>query len=949
MRLVIFIFLSILFCPTVFAGEPPTEPILRLETGMHTAVVRRIGVDASESYLVSASMDKTLRLWSLPDLHLLKTLRVPIGAGDEGKLYATAISPNAELIAAAGWTGWDWDGTASIYIFNRSSGDIVKRISGLGNVIMHLSFSADGHYLAASLGSGQGMRVWHTSNWALVGEDTDYGSDSYWCDFSSDGRLVTSSYDGYLRLYDKNFRLLHKRKAAGGNQPFAAVFSPDGKKIAVGFSDSTAVNVLSSDDLDLLYAPDSTGINNGSMSSTAWSADGRYLYAGGKWNTYKVRRWSESGSFRDFAVADDTIMDIRPLAAGVVVGSGGPAITILDSAGLKKQRASGIADYRDGQQKFLISRDGNKIKFGFKPFGKSPALFDLAARQLTTSPKSTTALLAPNTDSLNIQNWKYTTHPTLNGKPLKLQQYETSRSLAIAGDSFLLGTNWWLRRFDKSGRELWQQPVPAVAWGVNISGDGKLAVAAFGDGTIRWYRYSDGELLLSFFPHKDKKRWILWTPTGYYDASAGAEDLIGWHVNNGKDAAANFYPASKFRSHFYRPDIVARILQAGSESKAIQLADAERGRKTHKVDITSMLPPTISILSPDSGSSFSGANITLRYKVRSGSDTPITAVRALVDGRPINQGSGVNIKGKGGAQSITIPLPAKDVTIALLAENRFATSEAAIIRLHWRGKTPVKTKVNTQLVDTGFIIKPKLYVLAVGVSEYDNKSLKLGLPAKDARDFANVMRTQKGSMYRDMEIKTLTNNNATADAILDGLDWLTRQTTSKDVAMLFLAGHGVNDNSGDYYFLPSDVNLSRLRRTGVPFYEIKKTLESLAGKAVFFVDSCHSGNVMGTRRGIADINAVINELSAVETGTVVFSASTGSQYSLENSAWGNGAFTKALVEGLSGKADFHHTGRITINMLDLYISERVKELTQGQQTPTTHKPPTIADFPIAVQ
>jgi hypothetical protein len=36
-------------------------------------------------------------------------------------------------------------------------------------------------------------------------------------------------------------------------------------------------------------------------------------------------------------------------------------------------------------------------------------------------------------------------------------------------------------------------------------------------------------------------------------------------------------------------------------------------------------------------------------------------------------------------------------------------------------------------------------------------------------------------------------------------------------------------------------------------------------------------------------------------------------------------------------------------MLDLYISERVKELTNGAQTPSTTKPQTIADFPIAVR
>jgi uncharacterized caspase-like protein len=93
---------------------------------------------------------------------------------------------------------------------------------------------------------------------------------------------------------------------------------------------------------------------------------------------------------------------------------------------------------------------------------------------------------------------------------------------------------------------------------------------------------------------------------------------------------------------------------------------------------------------------------------------------------------------------------------------------------------------------------------------------------------------------------------------------------------------------------------------------------------------------------------VINELASAENGVVVFSSSTGKQYSLEDPQWGNGAFTKALVEGFNGKADYNRNGRITHKMLDFYLSERVKELTGGQQTPVTQAPGGVPDFPIAL-
>jgi hypothetical protein len=109
----------------------------------------------------------------------------------------------------------------------------------------------------------------------------------------------------------------------------------------------------------------------------------------------------------------------------------------------------------------------------------------------------------------------------------------------------------------------------------------------------------------------------------------------------------------------------------------------------------------------------------------------------------------------------------------------------------------------------------------------------------------------------------------------------------------------------------------------------------------------HSGNVLGEKkyRGV-DSNGFVNELQSAENGAVVFTASTGRQFSQESKEWGNGAFTKAMVEAIGGKADYQRSGKITVNMLDLYVSERVKEFTGGQQTPVTAKPGGVPDFPV---
>ncbi|MGH8557411.1 MAG: WD40 repeat domain-containing protein [Methylococcales bacterium] len=61
---------------------------------MHTAMIKRIAVDAAERYLLTASDYKTARVWDLATGKLLQILRPPLGEGNEGKLYAAALSPD---------------------------------------------------------------------------------------------------------------------------------------------------------------------------------------------------------------------------------------------------------------------------------------------------------------------------------------------------------------------------------------------------------------------------------------------------------------------------------------------------------------------------------------------------------------------------------------------------------------------------------------------------------------------------------------------------------------------------------------------------------------------------------------------------------------------------------------------------------------------------------------
>lgn len=279
-------------------------------------------------------------------------------------------------------------------------------------------------------------------------------------------------------------------------------------------------------------------MDNGNLPNVEWSRDGQRLYGAGRYDDGSgrnpVRIWENGGkgSDRDVPIADNTVLDLKALSdGGLTFGTYDPAFGVLSASGAERwARRPEIADFRDNYEGFQASFDGGTIRFAYHQWGEAPAVFSLAERRILEGVEDT-LLHPPRTKApgLDIQGWKDTINPTLNGAPLPLEKYERSRSVAIAPDGkhFLLGTEWSLGYFNREGQQQWEVPVPGVAWAVNIAGSGRVGIAAFGDGTIRWYSLADGKELLAFFPHRDAKRWVLWNPAGFFNASPGGEALIG--------------------------------------------------------------------------------------------------------------------------------------------------------------------------------------------------------------------------------------------------------------------------------------------------------------------------------------------------------------------------------------------------------------------------------------
>ena len=953
----LFLLFLIIAANTAQAENPPqADPVLMIEAGMHVGPIDRIGVSADGRILVTGAEDKTVRLWSLPDGRLLRTLRVPVGPGNGGRIYSVAISPDGRLVAAAGWDAYsDLNATplganGYIYVFDTVSGSIIRRLGPLPENVHRLAFSPDGSALAAGLYGANGVRLWKAPFDGTPKADPVYGDSIYGLSFDHGGRLVTASIDRKVRLYDPDLKLLTTWPTREGQLAYGIAFKPDGSAIAVGYAQSLGIDILSGKDLRFLHSANIPQNAASDLPIVSWSADGKRLSAAGRypdatWMNYLIR-WSDDGKtlLQPQPVSRDSITDLAALPDGsIAFSTSDPTFGVFDRDGGKVLHLKNPSIDNFAQLGRLnIAPDASAARFVLDQTNAAPWIFDTNRLAFEASRQMPDGFIAnPNMTSLPITDWNGTFEPKFAGQVFTLQPNEMSRAIAIAPDrkSFVLGADWYIYNFSVDGDVLWEIPASAVVRAVNMSADGQTIVVAFGDGTIRWFRTSDGAELLAFFAHVPDKRWIAWTPKGYYAVSPGGEDLIGWHVNRGWNETPDFFPAAQFRDRFYRPDIIQRVLKLRDEAKAVEEANAAAKRTEEEKRLEEVLPPVVELLLNAAEIRTSEPDITLRYRLRSPSGRAITRIETKIDGRPVAT-RGMEVVDESldvdAERTLTVRIPPRDSELSLIAYIDEQPSVAVTVPIKWLGT------VST-------VPKPKLYALLVGVSAYDDPKLRLSYAAKDARDLAAALQTQQGRYYASVETTLLLDGDANDKKIVEELTKLRRKATADDQVIVFMAGHGMTDDALDFYFLPVGGNPEPdlLAATAIDGSLVRKSLARIPGKVVLMMDACYSAQGIGNDKAAADMTGFANSLSGDCNGVVMYASSTGREVSFESAEWENGAFTEALLSILDDPGIYGSDGKLSISELDEALTERVEELTEGRQNAVMTKPGAVKRFFIA--
>lgn len=335
-------------------------------------------------------------------------------------------------------------------------------------------------------------------------------------------------------------------------------------------------------------------------------------------------------------------------------------------------------------------------------------------------------------------------------------------------------------------------------------------------------------------------------------------------------------------------------------------------------------PPALRILFPVDQASFHTRSIKVKYQLIAKGMEDKTHVTVMVDG--VKQPTDRAVKA---ANTIDVDLPDHDCTVILYAQNEYGNSEPASIRL-----------VREQKQET----LPRLLAVAIGVGDYHDPQLPpLKFTSKDAKDFSTSIMKKKHFPYSEVQVKLLCDSMATRDEFFESMEWLKQEATPNDVCIFFYAGHGYRDEKDRFYFMPFGSTTDRLYNC-FSSADFRREAEDINSKFIVFVDACYSGALMeGNRSASAHF---VEQLRRTKNGMVLFASSASDTKSKEDTAWGNGAFTKVLVDAMNGAAREPGDEGLSTQQLEQYLYKEVRKLTDFKQTPIFINPSGIEHFNI---
>ena len=454
--------------------------------------------------------------------------------------------------------------------------------------------------------------------------------------------------------------------------------------------------------------------------------------------------------------------------------------------------------------------------------------------------------------------------------------------------------------------------------------------------------------------------WLAVLPDGRYFASPVANLPIFFRQGD------QLYPVEDYDLDFNRPADVARAVGANDET--VEILETRQQKRIQRLDAKHLVlkgagGPSLTIDCPPS-SIHDTRSLSIPIQLDAG-EHPITAIDLYVNDVPVYGQSGylINIPARmRGALERATPLTTGTNKIQIAARDiASGVSGRSLVNVH-------RTRVGS---------RPTRFIVSIGVSDYGNPNVDLEYAAKDANDIATAM-TSAAASSRDTRVLILTDASASRKNILETKKFLYESQTEDEV-IVFVAGHGIIDDRGEYFFCPSDFEVDGFRQ-GLNFADLESLFDGIpALNRLLLVDTCHSGELTeeevdsiaskfegplsqkGVRiRRIQGSPVREQQRSSYSpaaaafdlfldlrrtTGATVISASGALEFAYEDSSRQNGLFTHSILQ-IIDDAVANHEGTLRASTLADGVGAMVETMTNGLQNPRARFVNLATDFAI---
>ncbi|MFT7162544.1 MAG: WD40 repeat protein, partial [Bacteroidia bacterium] len=948
------------------------------EGGVHTAKLSTDG-----QMIVSGGEDELLKLWTLAG-DSIKTIRgfsAPIknlaispsgdrivtGGGKNNAPEVKLVDPEKGVILADALDSYKGSGAAIAYakvmmtgfavIGNVANGRIGKGMTTI--FIMsysNMEFSDDGKNILSSLNINLPFM-------AAKGEEKDTGNASVTISSLTEDRNKFAPLNKPV-----SWPLNNSRGVAVYNQDQTKIIVNESRSIKVYDVDIAAFPEAGNKEAARYIPPVSKEIKN-ITKNTNWlslSPDYRTVVTSDVDRKMKLYDFESGRKIRDLEgyVQPALAVDVLPDGKHILVGSADRNMTMWDIT--------------SGQMVRSFERTPNINSIDISKSGKSIATTEANSLYLKvwniTSGRVTKTLMEKkdNMDWVKFDpsdNDKLWTH-TLSGetkewslsdrKDKKMKVDYTDLEDKFKKGDYSVSFDGYDVSVKKSGSELFSDTQSGVITDAVFSIDSKFLITTNESGEIAMYDLITKKRAVSM-ALIDEADYITFTPDFYYTSSKGAAKALAFKAGN------KVLPVEQLELKYNRPDIVANRIGYAS-LKLVASYKAAYDRRLKRLGFEEAVLgnnfelPSVTIDVAKLPFETDQRSISFNIKAQD-EGSNIDRINVYVNDVPVFGSSGIDVSAQSSKQV------SKDVTFDLSAE----LNEIKVTALNSKGQESIPEFFEIQY--TAEWDKPDLYLVAVGVSEYQQSNYNLAFAAKDAADIANTLKGS--SAYKNVNVKMVTNSDAT-DANIKSIRSFVEQAKVDDVVMIFIAGHGVLDNDYNYYFATYNIDFDNPASGGLPYEELEKIIDGInCRNKVLMMDTCHSGelddddveeataqtksmgsvsfrsagalvklkeNSFGLENTLELSKALFGDMRK-GTGATVISAAGGTEFAAEGVNSANGLFTASFIEGIKTRyADWNRDRSYTVSEMRNFVSKQVIKKSNGNQVPTSREENIKNDF-----